>query len=115
MFSQKLVDRYRELKKEALDCILLMQVGAFMQVLDEDARSVSQVTGLKLQMAGDVDDPVVRGGFPKSGLDGYIGRLVRAGHSVAIAVQDGNKQRRLSEVIRVHRDMTQEKDMRNRA
>ena len=36
-----------------------MQVGAFMQVMDQDARTVSQVTGLTLQMAGAVDDPVV--------------------------------------------------------
>jgi len=108
VFSQKLVHRYRELKKEAADCVLLMQVGAFMQVLDEDARSVSQVTGLKLQMAGDVDDPIVRGGFPKSGLDGYVGRLVRAGHSVAIALQDSDKQRRLSELIRVHCEVIRE-------
>jgi len=87
MFSQKLADQYRELKSRAADCLLLMQVGAFMQVMDEDARAVATVTGLKLQMAGDVDAPVVSGGFPKSGLDAYVGKLVRAGHSVAIAVQ----------------------------
>jgi hypothetical protein len=29
-----------------------------MQVIDQDARTVSQVTGRKLQMAGEVDDPV---------------------------------------------------------
>ena len=63
-FSQKLIDRYRELKQEAPDCIMLMQVGAFMQVMNDDARAVSQVTGLKLQMAGDIDAPVVIGGFP---------------------------------------------------
>ena len=51
VFSKKLVARYRELKHKAADCILLMQVGAFMQVMDEDARAVSSVTGLKLQMA----------------------------------------------------------------
>ena len=28
------------------------------------------------------------GGFPKSGLDAYVGKLVRAGHSVAVAFQD---------------------------
>ncbi len=39
---------------------------------------VSAVTGLKLKMAGDVDAPVVVGGFPKSGLDMYVGKLVRA-------------------------------------
>ncbi len=32
--SEKLISRYRELKQEALDCILLMQVGVLMKVLD---------------------------------------------------------------------------------
>ena len=81
VFSQKLVSRYEELKEAVPDCLLLMQVGVFMQVMDEDARAVSQVTGLKLQMAGEVDAPVVLGGFPKSGLDAYVGKLVRAGRS----------------------------------
>ena len=104
IFSPKLVQRYRELKAEVPDCLLLMQVGAFMQVMDEDARAVSEVTGLKLQMAGDVDDPVVLGGFPKSGLHAYTGKLVRAGHSVAIALQDEQKERHIREVIRVSKD-----------
>jgi DNA mismatch repair ATPase MutS len=53
VFSQKLAKRYKELKEEAPDCLLLMQVGAFMQVMDGDARIVSQVTGFKLQMTGE--------------------------------------------------------------
>ena len=40
VFSQKLVKRYKELKEAVPDCLLLMQVGAFMQVMDEDARAV---------------------------------------------------------------------------
>ncbi len=103
VYSEKLVNRYRELHQELPDCLLLMQVGAFMQVMDEDTRAVAAVTGLKLQMAGDVDAPVVLGGFPKSGLDAYVGKLVRAGHSVAIAVQDESKDRRLSEIIRLNK------------
>ena len=79
MISRSLVARYEELKQEAPGCVLLMQVGAFMKVLNVDARTVSGVTGLKLQMAGDVDAPVVTGGFPKTGLDTYVGKLVRAG------------------------------------
>ena len=67
------------------------------------ARAVATVTGLKLQMAWNVDAPVVLGGFPKSGLDAYVGKLVRAGHSVAIAVQDESKDRRLSEIIRLNK------------
>jgi len=77
ILSRKLLMRYRELKQDVPDCLLLMQVGAFMQVLGEDARAVSEVTGLTLQMAGEVEDPVV------------------------VAVQDGDKERRLAEVIRV--------------
>jgi DNA mismatch repair ATPase MutS len=38
IFSQKLATRYRELKADTPGCVLLMQVGAFMQVMDEDAR-----------------------------------------------------------------------------
>ena len=48
-------------------------------------------------MAGEVDGPVVLGGFPQSGLDTYVGKLVRAGHSVAIALQDEQKERHIRE------------------
>ena len=76
------------MKSRAADCILLMQVKA------ADARAVAEVTGLKLQRAGDVDAPLVLGGFPKSGLDAYVGKLVRAGHSVAIAVKNDKTEKR---------------------
>lgn len=101
--SERLIARYAELKTEAPDCLLLMQVGSFMQVMGDDARAISAVTGLKLQMGGSVDAPVVLGGFPKSGLDAYVGKLARSGHSVAIAFQNEAKQRTLAEVIRVRR------------
>jgi len=38
--SQKLIDRYCELKKQVPDCLLLMQVGTFFQITNEDARFV---------------------------------------------------------------------------
>lgn len=87
VYSRKLAEQYAALKADAgAACVLLMQVGSFMQVQGEDARAVSEVSGLKLQMAGDVDAPVVPGGFPKSGLDAYVGKLVRAGLSAAVRV-----------------------------
>jgi hypothetical protein len=49
VYSEKLVKLYRELHQESLDCLLLMQVGAFMQVMDEYARAVATVMGMKLQ------------------------------------------------------------------
>jgi DNA mismatch repair ATPase MutS len=71
IISHKLVTRYRELKQDVSDCILLMQVGAFMQVMGEDAQAVSDLTDLKLQRGGAVDAPMVIGGFPYTGLDKY--------------------------------------------
>ena len=105
--SKKIIARYRELKQKAPDCILLVQVGAFMQVMDNDAKALSQLTGLKLQMAGEIGDPVVLGGFPKSGLNAYVGAMARAGHSVSIAFQDEQKERYIKEIIRVNRDEEQ--------
>ena len=75
--------------------------GGFTEVMNEDARAVSGVTGLKLQIVGEMDTPIVLGGFPKSGLDKYVGKLVRAGHPVAIAFQDEKKERHIKEVIRI--------------
>ena len=101
MHSQKSANRYTVLKEQTPDCVLLMPEGAFMQVLQDDARAISEVTGLRLLMTGEVDAPVVLGRFPKSGLDAYVGKLVRARQSVAIALQDERKVRHLEEVIRI--------------
>lgn len=100
-FSQRLAARYMELESdpEAAGMVLLMQVGVFMHVMDEHARRVSGLTGLKLKMTGDVDAPHVTGGFPLSALDAYVGKLLRAGHGVAIAMQDDLKERHITEII----------------
>jgi DNA mismatch repair protein MutS len=99
--SPKLITRYQELKKQASDCLLLMQVGAFMKVFNDDAQVVSEITDIKLQLAGEVNAPVVHGGFPKSAIDKYVGQLVLAGYSVAIALQDETIERHIEKVIRV--------------
>ncbi|MBF0215008.1 MAG: hypothetical protein HQM00_15850 [Magnetococcales bacterium] len=101
MFSDTLATHYRALKTQSADCILLMQVGAFMRVMDADAYTLARVVGLRLERAGDEDNPVVLGGFPLSGLDLYVGKLVRSGLSVSIALQDENKELRITECVRV--------------
>ena len=102
IIAERLVVEYRALKADLPpDVLLLMQVGVFMQVLDDDARSVSAITGLRLQMGGSVDAPVVAGGMPVAGLDATIGKLARAGRSVALAFQDESKRRTVREVVRV--------------
>ncbi|MFO1421391.1 MAG: hypothetical protein U1F59_10765 [Candidatus Competibacteraceae bacterium] len=102
VIAERLIAEYRTLKASLPeDLLLLMQVGAFMQVLDDDARAVAAVTGLRLQMGGSVDAPVVAGGLPVAGLNATVGKLARAGRSVALAFQDEAKRRAVREVVRV--------------
>jgi hypothetical protein len=112
--SDKLIERYRVLQAPAPGCLLLMQVGAFMPAMNEEARAVAAVTGLKLQVGGAVDAPTVLGGFPTSGLDQSLGQLARAGHSIAVARQDADQPRRLAEVIRVRHALGVSKPLMDR-
>jgi hypothetical protein len=48
-------------------------VGIEQSTIERGCPAVSSVAGLKLQIPGGVDAPVVLGGSPKSGLDGYVG------------------------------------------
>jgi len=49
------VDRYWKMKAAVSGCLLLMQPGAFVQMMDDDSRSMSNHTELKLVMAIAVD------------------------------------------------------------
>jgi DNA mismatch repair ATPase MutS len=48
VISAALIARYEALKAEVPDALLMMQVGAFLQVMNADARAVAALTGLKL-------------------------------------------------------------------
>lgn len=87
----KHAEEYKKLKEKYPDDVLLYQVGIFYRIMLEDARRVAQVTGLKLMMQGAVSEVYEVCGFPKSGLDKYVGKLIRAGFSVAIADQIKNE------------------------
>lgn len=96
---------YKKLKEKYPDDILLYQVGIFYRIMLEDAGKAAQVTGLKLMMQGAVSEAYEVCGFPKSGLDKYVGKLIRAGFSVVVADQvkdeDGRIRREVVETIRV--------------
>ncbi len=99
----RLADEYRKLKENCPADILLYQVGTFYKIMHDDARKVSELLGLKLFVAGEASSPVSVCGFPKSGLDKYVGKLARLGFSVAICDQikeEGRVIRReISEVV----------------
>ena len=100
----RLVDEYRKLKENHPGEILLFQVGVFYKIMHEDAKKVAGPLDLKLFVTGEAAAPVPVCGFPKSGLDKYVGRLLRAGFSAAVCNQatapDGGMTRQVTEVIR---------------
>ena len=97
-------EEYKTTKEKYAEDVLLFQAGIFYRIMFEDAKKVSVVLGLKLRVEGDADAPLCFCGFPKSGLDKYIGKLVRAGFSVAVCHQvksgNGEVRREAGEVIR---------------
>ena len=60
--------QYQELKKEDPNLIYIFQVGIFYNILNEDARIVSNEIGLKLT---DLSPEIIKCGFPISKLDKY--------------------------------------------
>ena len=96
-------EEYKTTKEKHSDEILLFQAGIFYRIMFDDAKKVSDALGLKLRVEGNADAPLYFCGFPKSGLDKYIGKLVRAGFSVAVCsqvkVDGGGVKREVLEII----------------
>lgn len=95
----RLVEEYRKIKAAHADEILLYQIGTFYKIMGEDARKVAAALKLKLFVTGEAEDPVPVCGFPKSGLDKYVGKLVRAGFSVAVVRQSPGEDGKVARVV----------------
>ena len=99
MIPKKIIEEYFELKKEAEDGVLLMQVGLFFKIIGVDTIHLEEV--LKVTEVAFNGEVLETCGFPGSALDKYIGKLVRKGLTVAIAPQIKNNSRSVNEIIRI--------------
>lgn len=68
----KLQKQYEELKKKDVEKIYIFKVGIFYNILNEDAKIVSDSIGLKLT---DLGPNIVKCGFPIAKLDKYTNLL----------------------------------------
>ena len=64
----KLIKQYEELKKKDPKIIYIFKVGIFYNILNEDAKIVSNSIGLKLT---DLGPNIIKCGFPISQIDKY--------------------------------------------
>lgn len=68
----KLQKQYEELKKKDKNKIYIFKVGIFYNILQEDAKVVSNTIGLKLT---DLGPNLIKCGFPVSNLEKYTNLL----------------------------------------
>ncbi|MCM8729527.1 DNA mismatch repair protein MutS [Hephaestia sp. GCM10023244] len=80
--------QYLALKAEAEDCLLFYRMGDFFELFFDDARVASACLDIALTARGAHDgDKVPMCGVPAHAAEGYLARLIKAGHRVAIADQ----------------------------
>ena len=83
-----MMQQYHALKAEAEDCLLFYRMGDFFELFFDDAKIASAVLDIALTARGEHDgDRIPMCGVPVHAMDGYLARLIKAGHRVAIANQ----------------------------
>ena len=97
--------QYLQLKRQYPDCILMYQLGDFHEMFNEDAKIASRILDIVLTARGEGVDKWPMCGVPNHSVDGYIAKLLAAGHTVAIArqVEDASQAKGLvkRDVVRV--------------
>ena len=80
--------QYLGLKAKAGDCLLFYRMGDFFELFFDDARAASATLDIALTSRGEHDGrPIPMCGVPVHAAEGYLARLIKAGHRVAIAEQ----------------------------
>ncbi len=80
--------QYLALKAEAGDCLLFYRMGDFFELFFDDAKIASAVLDIALTARGEHDgEKIPMCGVPAHAAVGYLQRLIKAGHRVAIADQ----------------------------
>ena len=97
--------QYLRIKKQYPETIVLFRLGDFYETFDDDARTVARVCDIVLTSRPvGKDQRVPLAGVPYHSVEGYIARLIQAGHKVAIVEQVGDVNGRdlvEREVVRV--------------
>jgi DNA mismatch repair protein MutS len=100
------MQQYQAIKNRHEDAIVLFRLGDFYEMFGEDATVASKVLQIALTTRDkNKDNPMPMCGIPHFASENYIGKLVKAGHKVAICeqVQDPREARGIveREVVRI--------------
>ena len=80
--------QYLEIKAANADCLLFYRMGDFYELFFEDAEIASRALGIALTKRGKhLGQDIPMCGVPVHSAEGYLARLIKGGHRVAIAEQ----------------------------
>jgi len=80
--------QYLALKADAEDCLLFYRMGDFFEMFFDDAKIAAACLDIALTARGEHGgEPIPMCGVPVHAAEGYLARLIKAGHRVAIAEQ----------------------------
>ena len=80
--------QYHALKALVPDCLLFYRMGDFFELFFDDAKAAAATLDIALTARGAQDgQPIPMCGVPVHAAEGYLARLIKAGHRVAIAEQ----------------------------
>ncbi|QDV27678.1 DNA mismatch repair protein MutS [Aureliella helgolandensis] len=87
MTVSPMMRQYEEAKQVCGDALLLFRMGDFYELFHEDAKTCARVLGLTLTSRDKGENPIPMAGFPYHQLEGYLAKLIRSGHRVAVCDQ----------------------------
>ncbi|MBM3375102.1 MAG: DNA mismatch repair protein MutS [Betaproteobacteria bacterium] len=86
-----MMQQYLRIKAEHPDALVFYRMGDFYELFYGDAETAARVLGIALTQRGQsAGAPVLMAGVPVASAEGYLARLIQAGHSVAICEQVGD-------------------------
>ena len=86
-----MMQQYFRIKAEYPEILLFYRMGDFYELFYDDAKKSAQLLDITLTARGKSGgNPIPMAGIPVHALEGYLGKLVRNGESVAIAEQVGD-------------------------
>ena len=86
-----MMQQYLRIKADYPNTLLFYRMGDFYELFFDDARKASALLDIALTKRGQsAGEPIPMCGLPYHAVDNYLGKIVRAGESVAICEQIGD-------------------------
>ncbi len=85
------MQQYLRIKAEHPNTLLFYRMGDFYELFFDDAKTAARLLDITLTARGQsAGQPIPMAGVPYHAAEGYLARLVRAGHSIALCEQVGD-------------------------